>query len=118
MAGDEQKATVPAYDPAADRASRTDLNYYTAADINVVKGDFVKLRNMTLGYNLPTSLVNKAKLSSARVYVGGQNLAIITKYRGPDPEVSSNGNGNLNQGVDRNTVGNARTITVGLNIGF
>ena len=85
---------------------------------NVEKGDFVKLRNMTLGYNLPSNLVGKAKLASARVYVSGQNLAIITKYRGPDPEVSSNGNGNLNQGVDRNTVGNARIITVGLNIGF
>jgi hypothetical protein len=53
-----------------------------------------------------------------RFYLSGQNLAIITDYQGPDPEVSSNGNGNLNQGVDRNTVANGRVITVGLNVGF
>jgi hypothetical protein len=53
-----------------------------------------------------------------RFYLSGQNLAMITKYQGPDPEVSSNGNGNTNQGIDRNTVGNALTVTVGLNVGF
>ncbi len=85
---------------------------------NVQKGDFIKLRSIAIGYQLPASLLSKAGISSARVYVSGQNLAIITKYEGPDPEVSSNGNGNLNQGVDRNTVANGRQITLGLNIGF
>lgn len=87
-------------------------------DINVFKGDFLKLRNVSLSYNLPKSLLDKAKISSARFYVSGQNLAIITKYPGPDPEVSSNGTSSSGQGVDRNTGVNARTITVGLNIGF
>jgi len=85
---------------------------------NAQKGDFVKLRSLTLAYNLPTSLTSKAGLSSMRFYLSGQNLAMITKYQGPDPEVSSNGNGNTNQGIDRNTVGNALTVTVGLNVGF
>ncbi|MBL7751659.1 MAG: TonB-dependent receptor [Chitinophagaceae bacterium] len=87
-------------------------------DVNVFKGDFVKLRSLSLGYNIPKNIVDKAKMSSARFYVSGNNLLIFTKYPGPDPEVSSNGNGTTNQGIDRNTVGNARTITVGLNIGF
>jgi hypothetical protein len=85
---------------------------------NAQKGDFMKLRNLTLAYNLPASLVSKAGITSLRFYLSGQNLAIITKYQGPDPEVSSNGNGNLNQGVDRNTVANGRVLTVGINIGF
>jgi len=85
---------------------------------NAQKGDFLKLRNLTLGYNLPAALITKAGIASARFYVSGQNLAIATKYTGPDPEVSSNGNGNLNQGIDRNTVANGRVITVGVNIGF
>jgi len=85
---------------------------------NAQKGDFVKLRSLTIGYSLPSSLVNKARIASLRFYVSGQNLAIITDYQGPDPEVSSNGNGNLNQGIDRNTVANGRVITVGVNIGF
>lgn len=85
---------------------------------NVQKGDFVKLRSIALGYNLPAKWMSKVGLTNGRVYVSGQNLAIFTSYEGPDPEVSANGNGNLNQGVDRNTVGNARTITIGLNIGL
>jgi len=57
-------------------------------------------------------------MSSARIFASGQNLWIITDYPGPDPEVSSNGNGNTNQGIDRNTIANGRTFTVGLNISF
>lgn len=87
-------------------------------DINVFKGDFVKLRTLTLGYNLPKSLLEKIKITGARFYINGNNLLILTKYPGPDPEVSSNGNGTTNFGVDRNTVANQRTLTVGLSVGF
>ncbi|HEX2607638.1 MAG TPA: hypothetical protein VHK91_09680, partial [Flavisolibacter sp.] len=87
-------------------------------DVNVFKGDFLKLRSLTLSYNLPRTITERAKISSARFYISGNNLAILTDYPGPDPETSSNGNGTTNQGVDRNQVANGRTITVGLNIGF
>jgi TonB-linked SusC/RagA family outer membrane protein len=90
-------------------------------DINVFKGDFLKVRSLTLGYTLPAALLSKAKITNLRFYVSGQNLGVLTKYPGPDPEVSSNGSGiggNSSQGVDRNTVGNARTITIGLRAGF
>ena len=87
-------------------------------DINVFKGDFVKLRNLSLSYNIPKKMLDRVKISSLRFYVSGQNLAIWTKYPGPDPEVSSNGQATTGQGVDRNTIGNARTVTVGLNVGF
>ena len=87
-------------------------------DVNVFKGDFLKLRTLTLSYNVPKAIIEKAKISNARFYVAGNNLLIITKYPGPDPEVSSNGNGTTNAGIDRNTVGNSRALTVGLNISF
>ena len=87
-------------------------------DINVFSGNFIKVRNAMLSYNVPPSWLEKVKISSVRVYVAGQNLAIISKYPGPDPEVASNGNSSSSQGVDRNTVANGRTITVGLNVGF
>ena len=87
-------------------------------DINVFKGDFIKLRTLTLGYNFPKNMLDKIKISNARFYVSGNNLLILTAYPGPDPEVSSNGNGTTNFGVDRNTVANQRTITVGINVGF
>lgn len=86
---------------------------------NVFKGDFIKLKNVTFGYNIPADLLKKVKISNARFWVSGQNLYIFTKYPGPDPEVSSNGNGAATgQGVDRNTLANGRTMTVGINVGF
>lgn len=87
-------------------------------DVNVFKSDFFKLRSMTFAYNLPKTVLDKLKLNSVRLYATGTNLFIITDYPGPDPEVSSNGNGTTNSGVDRNSVVNGRNITFGLNIGF
>lgn len=87
-------------------------------DINVFKADFVKLRNLSLGYTFPKSILGKAKINNLRVFVAGQNLAIITKYPGPDPEVSSNGVNAAGQGSDRNSGPNARTYTMGLSVGF
>lgn len=90
---------------------------YAISD-NVEKGDFLKFRNISLGYTIPSPMLSKLKLSNARVYFSAQNPFIITKYTGPDPETSTNGTSNTSQGVDRNGVGNARVLTVGLNVGF
>ena len=87
-------------------------------DINVYKADFIKLKSVQIGYTIQREILEKAKISSIRFYVSGQNLGIITKYPGPDPEVSSNGNSPVSIGVDRNTLANARTLTAGLNINF
>lgn len=87
-------------------------------DINVFKGDYLKLRTMTLSYRVPKSILSHAKIENLRIYITGSNLAIITKYPGPDPEVSSNGNSTTSQGVDRNTGVNGRTIIVGVNLSF
>jgi TonB-linked SusC/RagA family outer membrane protein len=87
-------------------------------DVNVFKADFIKLRSATLGYYVPKSILDKVKFNSIRVYVSANNMIISTKYPGPDPETSTNGNGTTNQGVDRNQVPNGRTLTFGLNIGF
>ncbi len=87
-------------------------------DINVFKGDFLKLKNISLGYSLPKSAIERLKVSNIRMYISGQNLGIATKYPGPDPEVSSNGNATTSQGIDRNTAANARTFLIGLNVSF
>lgn len=87
-------------------------------DINVFKGDFVKLKSLTLGYTLKGGAMGVDKINSIRFYVGAQNLVTWTQYPGPDPEVSSNGNSTTGMGVDRNTGVNARTVMVGLNVSF
>jgi TonB-linked SusC/RagA family outer membrane protein len=85
---------------------------------NVEKGDFARLRNVQLGYTFNSTLLTPLKLASARFYVQVQNAALLTKYSGIDPEISTNGANNTAAGVDRNSVGQARTYTAGINIGF
>jgi TonB-linked SusC/RagA family outer membrane protein len=59
-----------------------------ASDRFVEDGAYTKLKNITLGYTLPGSLL-KNKLTKLRIYVSGQNLVCITKYSGLDPEVGT-----------------------------
>jgi hypothetical protein len=85
---------------------------------NLEKGDFVKVRNIAFGYNLPSSVLEKLKLSSFRFYVSAQNAFTFTKYTGFDPEISSNGNSNGSPSVDRNSSPMARTFSFGFNLGL
>jgi len=85
---------------------------------NIEKGDFIRLRNLSLGYTFNRTILDKLKISNARIYGQVQNAFLITDYSGIDPEISANGNANTGAGVDRNSVGQARTFTVGLNLGF
>lgn len=85
---------------------------------NIEKGDFIRLRNVMLGYTFPKTWMEKVKLSSLRVYGQVQNAGLITKYKGIDPENQANGNASAGAGVDRNSVGQARTYTFGLSLTF
>jgi TonB-linked SusC/RagA family outer membrane protein len=85
---------------------------------NVESGAYAKLKVVALGYRIPTKLVQKIGISSIRIYGQAYNLATITKYKGSDPEVSSNGNSNTAPGDDRNSVPSARTFMFGINVGF
>lgn len=85
---------------------------------NVERGDFARLRNVQLGYTIAPTVLSRFSVASARIYVQVQNAALVTKYSGIDPEISTNGASNTGAGVDRNSVGQARTYTAGLNIGF
>jgi TonB-dependent starch-binding outer membrane protein SusC len=85
---------------------------------NVEKGDFLKVRNLSLGYTLKGSMLSRVGVSSLRIYSQMFNLLTLTQYEGADPEISSMGDANLTPGVDRNTVPQAKTISFGVNINF
>lgn len=77
-------------------------------------GTFVKLDNVTIGYNF--DLANLDWLQKLRVYVVGTNLLTLTKYTGIDPEISYNG---LSFGLDQyNTYPKVRSLTMGFNVTF
>lgn len=85
-------------------------------------GSFIRLKNVSLGYNFPTTVLERIKISKLRIYVSVQNILTITDYEGYDPEVnyrSSNAtDSNRNVGLDYGSYPNAKSYTVGLNIGF
>jgi iron complex outermembrane receptor protein len=80
-------------------------------------GSFVRLQNVTLGYNVNTK---NTFVTSLRVFVTGQNLFVITDYSGQDPEVNTNKSldGVPSLGIDYTSYPRARTFTFGLNASF
>lgn len=84
----------------------------------VEKADFVKLDNITLGYNF--EIAKTSPIKSFRLYASGQNLFVISGYTGVDPEVHySYGNSPLAPGIDdRNSYFRTKTVSLGLNIGL
>ncbi len=98
-----------------------------AADVStrfLEKGDFLRLQNATIGYNVP--LKGDGVFKTMRVYAAGQNLFVITDYSGLDPEVSTAptaGSNNLlnnlpTAGIDYTAFPRPRTYTFGLNATF
>ncbi len=87
-----------------------------ASDRWIEDGSFIRLKNLTLGYTIPNSLINKLNIENLRIYLSGTNLYTFTKYPGIDPEVGSNSD--LATGIDYNVYPVARTITLGLNLTF
>ena len=87
----------------------------------VENAGYIKLREITLAYDLPSSLIHdvtRGYVSSARVSLSGRNLWASFKYTGPDPEVSGNGNVNINRGNDVTQYPPARSWFVSLELGF
>jgi TonB-linked SusC/RagA family outer membrane protein len=83
----------------------------------ITDGSFIRLRNITLGYDIGSIRFSTSKISNARVYLTGQNLMTWTKYPGYDPETSSEGDG-LSRGGDYMGYPAARSLILGLNITF
>lgn len=94
-------------------------NGISASSRYVQNGDYIRLKNITLGYNFPITFAKNLKLQSARLYVTAVNILTFTKYTGWDPEVNADYRaGNRNQGGDFYTAPQIKNISVGLNIGF
>lgn len=100
-----------------------DIQNNRASSYFVEDGSYFRLRNLTLGYNLPASLIGNIGLSSVRLYGSLQNLFTITNYSGSDPEIGQNSdiNGNNNvttRGIDAGAFPLSQSFTFGLNLKF
>ena len=88
-------------------------------------GSYVRLKNISLGYTVPSDITEKLGLDNLRLSLSGQNLLTFTNYSGLDPEVSYYGSGGNNntssntaQGFDFGNYPTVRTVTMSLNLKF
>lgn len=82
-------------------------------------GSYLRLKTVTIGYNLPVSFTGKVNMRKIRVFATGSNLLTFTGYDGWDPEVTADHyDGNLALGNDFYAAPQPRTIAVGINLGF
>ncbi|MBS1599070.1 MAG: TonB-dependent receptor [Bacteroidetes bacterium] len=88
------------------------------ADIYIEDGSYIRLKNITIGYNFSKGLASKILAKQVRIYVSAQNLFTITNYKGLDPETNFYDQNNLQPGIDYGVYPNYRSYTVGLNVTF
>jgi TonB-linked SusC/RagA family outer membrane protein len=87
------------------------------SDRFIEDGSFIRLKNLQIGYTLPSSLTSRLRLGSCRFYVSGQNVLTFTKYSGLDPEIGQIGS-SLELGIDKGFYPQARVFLAGLNVNF
>ncbi|GAB3938549.1 TonB-dependent receptor [Larkinella terrae] len=107
--GVNETSDIPAFSNAKE-------NFLTQTSRFLEKGDFVRLKNISLAYSIPKSVLKN--IGTVRVFVSGTNLLTFTKYKGIDPESTSNSVGDVAQNIDHGSYPNAKTITAGLNVTF
>lgn len=92
-------------------------NNYTSSRF-LEDGSFLRLKNVSIGYNLPKKWIDRFKLTNTRIYASATNLWTLTRYSGPDPEVSTLDGSTSAQGIDFFTLPQVKTVFIGLSVGF
>jgi len=83
------------------------------------KGDFIRLRNVMLSYNLPKSLTEKVNVGNARIFISGVNLLTFTQYTGYDPEARADFDSyGFDHGWNFYSAPQAKTTSIGINVNF
>jgi TonB-linked SusC/RagA family outer membrane protein len=100
------------------RFTGNNKNNTAVSDRWVEDGSYVRIQNISLGYNVPKNIIKKAYMTNLRVYLSCQNLYTFTNYSGYDPEIGSFNRGIALMNVDNGHYPNPRSFTVGANIEF
>jgi len=123
---DNQNTSVPVFLSSRDRtALALGANKTSGIGVDqrssrwIENGSYLRMKNITLTYTLPGSLVNSIRLDRIAVYITATNLFTITKYTGYDPEVSSfNAGGAGGLGIDLSNYPTAKSFMFGINLTF
>lgn len=104
-------AEAPIFEEASNFSTNTQPNSWYVED-----GSFLRMQNLTIGFNLPQRTISKLNLRRARVYAGTNNIFTITKYKGLDPAVG--GAADTNFGIDVGNYPVTRSFMFGLGVTF
>jgi TonB-linked SusC/RagA family outer membrane protein len=96
-------------EPAANSGNLPPSTYF------VESGNFARINNVTLGYKVPTKLLEKVRVSNVRVFVTAQNILTMKKYSGFTAELPGDP---TKQGIELNAYPTTQTYALGLNVGF
>ncbi len=114
--GDEDITTIPAYITNRTENSRRDINYYNMGDINVFSASFIKLRDITLSYSLPKSLLSRINIDEIILRAQVSNIMLWKANKhGLDPEFT--GSDRYDNSIITIPV-NQNTLTLGLRVAF
>lgn len=104
--------TTPGQNTSMPRAVWADPNQNCrVSDRYVEDGSYLRLKNLTLSYNLPSQILRRISMEQARITFSCENVATITGYSGLDPEVGING-------IDYSTFPSSRTFNFGISCNF
>ncbi|MNE21950.1 TonB dependent receptor [compost metagenome] len=107
-----------AQNPNADRPRLIYQRFTPVSDMNVFDASYIKLKSITLSYNLPASLLQKIRMRNIAVYLSGYNLLTITNYPGNDPETTNDPYSTVGGYIDVSNYAPVKTYTLGVRVGF
>ena len=88
------------------------------SDAEVEDGSYLRVKTITLGYQMGPRVKKRFKLANAKIYITGKNLFTLTNYSGYDPEVSHFGQNATNLGADLGGYPSTQSFVFGINLGF
>ncbi len=106
---ENENTDIPGHDP---------LGTFRNSSRWVEDGSYIRVKNVTLGYDFPKKVTNSMRIGSARIYVSGTNLLTFTNYSGFDPESNNSNGSDTFAGVDLASYPSQKKYTIGLDIKF
>ena len=88
------------------------------SDRYIEDGSYLRVKNITFGYNLPKNVIKKMSLENIRVYANIQNLLTFSKYSGYDPEVGASTASSYVYGLDNGRYPSPQIYSFGINLSF
>ena len=104
--------------PRMAASAASSASNYRFSDKFLEDGSFLRIQNISIGYNVPQSVLKKIKVENLKIYANLQNVYTFTAYKGYDPEVGSINQKVYLSGIDNGRYPSPRIYTLGLNLTF